>query len=217
MVRQSISQQVTGFITLALGVGFLLQVLGVISFSSYLAIWWPLILVIIGLTGIITDNNRSSLVLTVIGGLLLLSTLGYVTVSVWSLFWPLMLVFIGISLLLRWPRRTMSSSKRIDAMALFSGVERRFDTSDFEGGSLTVIFGGVELDLRKTTLAKDAAIDVFTAFGGAEITVPDDCQVIFSGIPIFGGWEDKTVQTREPKQTLIIRGTSIFGGISIKN
>lgn len=57
---------------------------------------------------------------------------------------------------------------------LLSGRELANTSPQFEGGRITALFGGVELDLLHATLAADAELDVTAVFGGVDVTVPDD-------------------------------------------
>ena len=84
------------------------------------------------------------------------------------------------------------------------------------------IFGGGGLDLRNATMSADeAVVNVNAIFGGFEIRVPETWLVDVHVAGIFGGHEDKTHQpdTRlvpNPKR-LIVRGSTIFGGLGLKN
>ena len=58
-------------------------------------------------------------------------------------------------------------------------------------------------------------------FGGVDIRVPRDWNVVMKGVGIMGGYEDKTSHPQSaegvsPKQ-LIIQGHAIFGGVDVKN
>jgi hypothetical protein len=77
----------------------------------------------------------------------------------------------------------------------------------------------VTLDLRPAKLAPEGAeVDVMAAFGGAQIIVPEGWPVEFSGVPVFGGFTDKTSHTTgETGPRLRIKGTAIFGGVEAKN
>ena len=93
------------------------------------------------------------------------------------------------------------------------------ESQQFRGASLTAFFGGVTLDLRQAKLAPEGAdVDVMTAFGGAQIIVPVGWQVVFSGVPIFGSFEDKTSHAgADATSQLRIKGTAMFGGVEAKN
>jgi len=97
-------------------------------------------------------------------------------------------------------------------------------SQDFQGGDVTAIFGGVELDMTEANMqAKEATLAITAIFGGVEIRVPPNWQVAFRGAPIFGGIEDKTRTARveDPANSnlkvLVITGAVIFGGLEIKN
>jgi hypothetical protein len=48
--------------------------------------------------------------------------------------------------------------------------------------------------------------------------VPDDWKVVISGIPLFGGWDNKTkVNTNDNSPILRIKCTVAFGGLDITN
>jgi hypothetical protein len=62
-------------------------------------------------------------------------------------------------------------------------------------------------------------LDVFVAFGGAGIKVPEGWQVITHGMPIFGGFENVTAKQRIPAgaPVLDVNATVIFGGLEVKH
>ena len=81
------------------------------------------------------------------------------------------------------------------------------------------MFGGVEADLSAATLALDGAgIDATAVFGGIELLVPPGWRVEIRGLPIFGGWTDRTSSQPLPpgSPTLQIRALTAFGGLEVK-
>ena len=60
--------------------------------------------------------------------------------------------------------------------------------TNFIGGSAFSMFGGVDVDLRGANIApmQEVKIDLFTAFGGVTLYVPQGWNVITSGLPLFG-------------------------------
>jgi len=98
-------------------------------------------------------------------------------------------------------------------VAVFGEVNDKIKeiTSDFKAIS---IFGGVDLDLRKAKIDKDVIIECTTVFGGIDIKLPDNVKVKTSGVPIFGGAENKHIE-EEGKYTIYINYVCIFGGIDI--
>lgn len=81
------------------------------------------------------------------------------------------------------------------------------------------IFGGAEIDLRDAKLAPGALLDVFAVFGGVEVSVPEGWQVVTSGFPMFGGFENVTAKERTGPDAPIlqIHATILFGGVEIKH
>ena len=68
---------------------------------------------------------------------------------------------------------------------------------------------------------EQAVIDVNVVCGGLEVRVPENWLVVNRAATIFGGVEDKTVQSRvEPNAKapiVVITGSVVFGGISLRN
>ncbi len=91
---------------------------------------------------------------------------------------------------------------------------------EFTGAEATTVFGGYKLDLRDAHIPTGrAVIDMTTVFGGAQIIVPDDWNVVMAGHAIFGAFEDKTRHPEPGTLTdeLIVRGSTIFGGVQVRN
>jgi predicted membrane protein len=145
-------------------------------------------------------------------------------------FWPVILILIGISIIYGRYRRASGASEAgeaisddyIDAVAIFGGTERVVASQNFRGGNATAIFGGAKLNFGRAKLsAGENILDVFTLFGGTELHVPDDWNVIIKCVPIFGGCEDSRRKMNEEEtaknKTLIIKGLVLFGGIHIKS
>ena len=159
----------------------------------------------------------------IVGIVLQLSRLGIVAGNVWSFFWPIIVLAIGLSMLGHrhhykgsWSADKTTEST-VDVSAIFSGANKRVQSEDFKGGSLTASFGGIKLDLRDSELKGEAELRVSALFGGIEVIVPKEWTVEVMGTPFFGGWEDHTEHPKNPAGRLIIKGTATFGGIEIKN
>jgi predicted membrane protein len=119
-------------------------------------------------------------------------------------------------------RGTSSSLNQLNEWAIFSGVRRRIDSQDFQGGEAFAMFGGIELDLRKAASTREEiVVEVNAIFGGVEVRVPENWNVSVRGAGIFGGYEDKTMDMRgapDSKQPhLVVHGFAVFGGVTIQN
>lgn len=134
--------------------------------------------------------------------------------------WAVLLIAAGLAVVMgaRVGSRRADSADRVNAFAAFGERKVISHSKHFEGGSMGAIFGGTELDLRDAELAPDASVDVFAAFGGAEIRVPEGWRVDTRGIPLFGGFENVTAGERDPAApTLDVNATVIFGGLEVKH
>ena len=117
------------------------------------------------------------------------------------------------------PLRGSSGPEFLRATAILGGVERRCASRDFRGGSATAIMGGCELDLRYATIGTSPVVlDTFALWGGVDVKVPRDWNVIIDGTPLLGAMEDHTTPSQAASgQTLIVKGVAIMGGVEIKN
>jgi len=220
---------VLGLGIILIGVLFLLGNMDIIDSHDYVR-FWPVILVIVGIAYLIQCQHGPGLfwgiILTFIGTAMLLDRLYFINFNLWN-YWPLILVGAGIMMILRASssrRRTEFSEAEtsdansfIKAVAIMGGFKRMNNSQDFKGGELTAVMGGFELDLRDASIKGEAIIDIFTLMGGMSMRVPEDWLVIFDVTPFMGGYDDKTRPPKENTKRLIIRGTTIMGGIEIKN
>jgi predicted membrane protein len=109
------------------------------------------------------------------------------------------------------------STDTVNAMAILGACQRRASSSNFRGGEVTALMGGCEIDLRECSMSGEAVITVFAMMGGITIKVPIDWQVEMEGVPILGGFEDKTVVAKDHSKRLVVRGYAIMGGLEIRN
>jgi len=93
---------VIGVCLVLVGVVLALDQLGLL-YANHLLRFWPAALIVIGLVMLQRREGRSALralVLIVVGGWLLLNTLGLVSLDLWEFFVPLLLVFIGARIMM---------------------------------------------------------------------------------------------------------------------
>jgi predicted membrane protein len=225
------SGMIPGIILIVVGTLFLLDHMGIIRAEQYW-IYWPLTLVAVGLARVFRPGERvMGTGFILVGIVLQLHELHFTNLS-WNAIWPLLLIFAGVQII--WSRfgrpglpqatATSGGTDTVNEYALFGGVERRVNVSNFRGGSITAIFGGVEVDFRSADIeGEEANIFVEAIFGGVEITVPERWIVTFQGQSIFAGYSDETRQPlpdapgAPPRKMLILHGRAVFGGISVKN
>ena len=221
MQNKSIAQPLFGLLITLVGAGFVADALGVIDAGNIFNAWWPL-LVVAG--GVISLFNRPpmylwSLATIAAGTLLQLRLRETITFDIWSFLLGFGIVAFGLSFLFEhFGGKKVTSDNAISIFALLGGSESRSNASNFKGGQITALLGGVTLDLRDAELKGDASLAIFTAMGGVELRVPSTWEVHVNGKPILGGWEDKTAKpTTKNPPILTIDATCIMGGIEVKN
>lgn len=211
-----------------LGVGIILA--GIIVFLANInfgmtrelvSALWPLVLIAAGLY-MLWGSPRSyvwPLVVMAIGAMLLINTLGVADVNVGTLIFPVILLGIGVSII----RGANGHFKMIKAessentSAFLGGSSAKNTSDDYKGGSISALMGGVELDLSRAVIKKQAVLHVSVLMGGIEVRVADDVIVVNRTQAVLGGVENKSLPIKRPgAPTLVVEGSIIMGGVEIK-
>ena len=111
-------------------------------------------------------------------------------------------------------------TEEIDLVSIFDGRQLRSTADPFYGGKLTVMFGGVELDLGGAQPSPTGIdLDLAILFGGVSVIVPVGWRVRNEGnLSIFaGGFTDSTRTTAaEDVPVINVRGLMAFGGLEVR-
>jgi len=220
-----------GLVLIAFGVLFLLDQLGRTDFGDIIGTYWPVILILIGISIFIGNGFRrpgGALFFILLGALFLLQNLDILEYDIWHYLWPAAIILLGLWLILRPAFRARGGDKApvikesdIDLTCIFSGQERKIQSTQFKGGRMTAVFGGCDVDFVGAGLeGGKATVEATAIFGGVDIIVPREWHVVLDGTPILGGVSDERRQPIAPaeaKATLYVKGTAIFGGVSVKN
>ena len=224
-----------GGILILVGILLFLSINDMINFRfSHVVFSFPFFLFLIGILILINSRNRVfGTLLVLIGGFFLIPRIIPAIHFDGSLIFPLLLIGLGIAIIVkhRQPTRfipaagTSNEGVRkdyIDDVAVFGGGKKVLVTDQFKGGNITVVFGGSQIDLSRCQLAEgEHVLDVLMIFGGSDITVPREWNIIVNVTPLFGGFSNKLM--RDPAvpidttRTLVIRGIALFGGGDVKN
>ena len=66
---------------------------------------------------------------------------------------------------------------------------------------------------------REAVLETYAIFGGVEVSIPPDWEVINRNTTLFGGVSER--RRRSPGEsdtkTLILDGATIFGGVAVKD
>ncbi|MEU3020623.1 MULTISPECIES: DUF1707 domain-containing protein [unclassified Nocardiopsis] len=104
-------------------------------------------------------------------------------------------------------------------VAVFGGCERRGRWLVEPRTNVSVLCGGVELDLREAVLSQhEVTIQVAVIMGGLDITVPHGVRVINNTSAILGGTDlHGTDQVTDPNAPVVrLTGTCMLGGVDVK-
>ena len=212
---------IIGLGVIAVGVLFLLRNVGVLYFDD---IWqyWPVILIVVGLSKLANTHSASQvtsgLIIGGLGTVFLLRNLGYIYGNIWQYIWPGILIAVGLSILVKhlegrdpsmnpgppppgpgnpFPPASgftarTSGANYLHVECVFSGTRQKLETQDFLGGKIATVFGGAEIDLRGVATKRE------------EISIK--AEAIFGGIELWVPAHWKT----------IVRGSAVFGSFEDK-
>lgn len=224
---KKISNLLWGLIFIIVGVVFGLNALGISDINIFFNGWWTLFIIVPCFIGLFKNEDKSSNLIGLIIGLFLL--LGCIDILEFTLIWKLMipaiLVMIGLSLIfkdilnskVKKEIKRLNKTETKEYCSCFSGQTIDFNNEEFTGCSISAVFGGVKLDLKKAIIKDDVVINANSIFGGITIYVPEDVNVKIGSTSIFGGVSDERKnKTNDAKYTIYINATSMFGGVEIK-
>lgn len=218
--RTRTGQLVVGVLVVLVGVVLLLDRTGIveIDLGTLLSTLWPLAIVLLGVVSLTLVPRAwfGPAVITAVGVVLLLDRLDVVRVSVWEYLWPLAVILAGLGITFGAGGRR-DDQDRITAFAFWWGAERRSRSPHFRSASLTAIMGGVDLDLRDADIVDRARVEVFAFWGGVDIKVPRSWHVRVTGLPVLGGWDDKTEVPAVPGPVLEVRLVTVMGGAEVRH
>ena len=208
---------------------------------------WPMALFVFGIGQLFKPSYIWGVIVSLTGAFFLFSKVSYIypDIEIYeqliSTFWPLLIIIAGVLILLsavlrpgrrkarfhhkttcaddRQSNKSENNDGKINYNFTFGGTEQVILDPVFRGGNIDITFGGMELDLRRTSLAEgDTFLYVNAVFGGVEITTPDNWDIELHQNGFAGGIDDSRIKSVEKDRTrkLIIIAKCTFGGIDIK-
>ncbi|NHZ64585.1 LiaI-LiaF-like domain-containing protein [Massilia genomosp. 1] len=234
-----------GLAVIAFGMLYLLDNLYIIDRRQVMH-FWPVLVIIGGLVKFAEADSRHERMvfglITAAGVVLTLNRLGYGYFFNARTLWPVLLILFGIGVIHKALRKrdtphgvalkddalaSAGATDRaevppdtdsvVDITAILGGFQRRISTQDFRGGDISALMGGCMLDLRESSIVGEAELNVFAVMGGITIKCPPDWTIILKGVPVLGGFEEKTAPAPDPGKRLTIRGYAIMGGVEVRN
>ncbi len=116
---------------------------------------------------------------------------------------------------------TSSTDDTIDFTTFMGSVKKNILSKNFQGGEVSNVSGGTELNLSQADFDKSATLVLTNVFGGTRLIIPANWEIKADLTSVFGNIEDKRpIQPNantEPEKILILHGTTFMGGIEIKS
>lgn len=217
-MKKNTSSIFWGLIIILVGIIYLGNNLDLWNIEIFFDGWWTLFIIIPSVIGLFKKEGFVSCILgIIIGSLLLLACQDTIEWNmVGKVFIPLLIIIIGLSILFKPTVKKITKSGKGDTFfGIFSSTEEKLNGKLEELNCISV-FGGVTLDLTKTEVKEDVVIDCVTVFGAAELRLPKDANVKTSGVPIFGGLENKKeIEEKKNTPTIYINYVCVFGGVDL--
>ncbi|HMG82347.1 MAG TPA: hypothetical protein VK559_04885 [Ferruginibacter sp.] len=114
-----------------------------------------------------------------------------------------------------------SGDDYIDIVSVFGGVKKNIVSKDFKGGEAVSFLGGTELNLSQADINGRVVLDLTQVLGGTKLIVPPHWNIKSELVSVFGSIDDKrgldNVVVVDENKVLILKGTSVFGGIDIRS
>lgn len=109
----------------------------------------------------------------------------------------------------------------IDIVSIFGGVKKNILSKNFKGGEAVSFLGGTELNLSQADINGRVVLDLTQVLGGTKLIVPPHWNIKSELVSIFGSIDDKrgldNVVVVDENKVLVLKGTSVFGGIDIRS
>ncbi|WP_341837732.1 DUF5668 domain-containing protein [Chitinophaga pollutisoli] len=220
-----------GVIVLCVGLFILLRRMG-LEMPHWL-FSWPMILIAVGFVMGVKGKFQGVawFIVTFIGCVFLIGDIFPYEWNVRRFVWPAILIVIGIYIIGRATSKrqhyekifsadeSANTNDYIQATTLFSGTNKVILSKNFQGGSITTMFGGTELNFSQADINGEVVLDITTLFGGVEIIVPSHWDVKVDVNTVFGGIEDKRMipPVIPSNKVLVLKGSCTFGGVDLKS
>lgn len=233
---KSLNHALWGLVIIAVGVCLLLRELNLFNVDIFFDGWWTLFIIVPCAISLVTNDNKVISLLGIsIGVLLLLGEQDVLERSMaHHLIVPVVLIFVGLHCLCKgvFSKEQKFCSVNVDVHSdnfnhtqyegmkdysvIFSGQDVNACNQVFTGANIKAAFGGFTLDLRGAIIESDVTVNVQCAFGGVEIYIPNDVNVLTTGDNVFGGVDIRN--HRNPgngHKTIYINTKCFFGGVNV--
>lgn len=235
-----------GFILLVIGILSLIKTLG-FYIPGWMTSWPMLLILVGIYSGLRSRFRHPASLIVILVGAAFLPEKIFPAHDFHNFIWPLLIIVVGIYLIIGKnrdcrgmhgrPKNTAVTASEeagtadfestavnedyLDTVSVFGGVKKNVESSNFRGGDIVTVMGGAEINLSQADFNGTIILEVTQIFGGTKIIIPPHWKVSSEMVAVFGGIEDKRMMggssTAQTDKLLIIKGTSIFGGVTIRS
>lgn len=220
-MKRNYTPVVVGVFFLSLAVLYVLAGASVISNASVWQLAWPLAVIAIGATSLLTKGTRIfGTAIVLVGAWFFASELFNLTVQTEFVIAGVV-ALVGIAILFHFMQNKTNKNNNTDSikseLVIFGGKSDVVKDDQYIGSDVTLIFAGMELDLSKMEIKHDINISVFAMFGGMEINLPKNVRLKLNTSAIFGGVENsaKDEDVSDDAPIVYINAFAVCGGIEI--
>lgn len=91
-----------GIILILLGLGMFLEQLNLINFASIISLYWPVVIIILGLVGLFDPRGSKfwNLILILVGTMLQINRLDLININIFRFIVPIIIILSGFKILL---------------------------------------------------------------------------------------------------------------------
>ena len=239
-----------GLILVAVGAALLLRNVGV-YLPSWVFSWPMILILVGIYIGFKSDfRNNSWFIISLVGCYFLVSQF-IPSLGLQPMFWPIVIIGLGITFILRPHKKSQYNIKAegeydkwenvhkgnlaqkepniaytdtndfLFIRSVFSGVNKNIVSKNFQGGSISCVFGGAEIDLSQADIQGEVRIKMEMVFGGAKLVIPPHWTVQNHIDGVFHAIDDKRSFNPSisvnPDKVLILNGSAVFGGLEIRS
>jgi len=220
---------------IVLGLAFLVQRLGLVSFGIW-SIVWPAVIIGLGISWMVKRFSFFAVAVAGLGVYFLLFNLGVISlILTWGIIWPSLLVLLGLTILYetliphknKWCGVNVVGNKDkrsqyreengfVNYECSFSEENRKVAAEDFLGGDIEISFGKSELDLTAIKrINQNAKLDVEVSFATFDLIVPKTVRVFLKSDKSFGSIQMNGEPNPDASMALNVDGEVSFGTMNI--
>jgi len=135
------------------------------------------------------------------------------------------IIFIGIKMIrggegmsFNLDETSEENEDKLQRVLVFTGVNKKYKSSNFEGGELVTVFGTGKIDLSTVkTKNKEIELNLVAVFGSIDMKLPKNWEVKTEGIGILGAFKNNTAKPKKVSASVFVKGVAVLGEVKLVN